>query len=63
MILVPSPPKIVKESITDEIILQVATIGNQYFTPFVIDCEAEGESDNFADKDQYYILFGYHPES
>jgi len=43
MILVQSPPRIVKESITDEIFFQVPTDENQKVRPFVIDCKAEGE--------------------
>jgi len=43
MILVQSPPRIVKESITDEVLFQVATVQNQNVRPFEIDCEAEGE--------------------
>lgn len=43
MILVQSPPRIVKEPYTDELLFQVATVQNQNVRPFVIDCEAEGE--------------------
>ncbi|KAL4121128.1 hypothetical protein QTP88_013693 [Uroleucon formosanum] len=41
--IIQSPPRIVKESITDEVLFQVATVQNQNVRPFVIDCEAEGE--------------------
>jgi len=44
MILVQSPPKIVIEPYTDELLFHVATVENQQVIPFIIECEAEGVS-------------------
>lgn len=40
---VPSPPRIVKQPPTDELLFQVATQQNENDKPFIIECEAEGE--------------------
>ncbi|CAH1721316.1 neuroglian-like [Aphis gossypii] len=40
--LIQSPPRIVNEPYSDEVLFQVATVENQQVKPFVIKCEAEG---------------------
>ncbi|XP_075216737.1 neuroglian isoform X2 [Lycorma delicatula] len=40
---VPSPPRIVKQPPTEELLFQVATQQNENDKPFIIECEAEGE--------------------
>lgn len=42
-LLVQSPPRIVKEPSTDELLFQVTSFQNENDKPFIIDCEAEGE--------------------
>ncbi|XP_026272122.1 neuroglian isoform X2 [Frankliniella occidentalis] len=41
--LVQSPPRIVKQPPTDELLFQVVTQQNENDKPFIIECEAEGE--------------------
>ncbi|XP_054278770.1 neuroglian isoform X2 [Macrosteles quadrilineatus] len=41
--LIQSPPRIVKQPPTDELLFQVATQQNENDKPFIIECEAEGE--------------------
>ncbi|XP_039276536.1 neuroglian isoform X2 [Nilaparvata lugens] len=41
--IVPSPPRIVKQPPTDELLFQVASQQNENDKPFIIECEAEGE--------------------
>jgi len=43
IVLVQSPPRIVKEPPVDELLFQVVTNQNENDKPFIIDCEAEGE--------------------
>jgi len=43
IILVQSPPNIVKEPFVDELLFQVPTHQYENDKPFKIDCEAEGE--------------------
>ncbi|PSN43067.1 Neuroglian, partial [Blattella germanica] len=38
-----SPPRIVKQPPTDELLFQVAQQQNENDKPFIIECEAEGE--------------------
>lgn len=38
-----SPPRIVKQPPTDEMLFQVAQQSNENDKPFIIECEAEGE--------------------
>jgi hypothetical protein len=40
---VQSPPRIVKQPPTDELLFQVAQQQNENDKPFIIECEAEGE--------------------
>lgn len=40
---VQSPPRIVKQPPTDELLFQVAVLSNENDKPFIIECEAEGE--------------------
>ncbi|CRL00915.1 CLUMA_CG014325, isoform A [Clunio marinus] len=40
--LVHSPPRIIKQPISEEMLFQVASFGDSE-KPFVIECEAEGE--------------------
>ena len=42
-ILVQSPPKIIKEPPTDELLFQVKSKPSDNDKPFIIECEAEGE--------------------
>lgn len=41
--IIQSPPRIVKQPPTDELLFQVATQQNENDKPFIIECEAEGE--------------------
>lgn len=41
--LIQSPPRIVKQPPTDELLFQVAQQANENDKPFIIECEAEGE--------------------
>lgn len=41
--LIQSPPRIVKQPPTDELLFQVVTQQNENDKPFIIECEAEGE--------------------
>lgn len=41
--LVHSPPRIIKQPPTDELLYQVAQQSNENDKPFLIECEAEGE--------------------
>lgn len=41
--LIQSPPRIVKQPPTDEVLFQVAVQQNENDKPFIIECEAEGE--------------------
>lgn len=41
--IVHSPPRIVKQPPTDEMLFQVAQQSNENDKPFIIECEAEGE--------------------
>jgi len=52
MILVQSPPRIVNEPYSDEVLFQVATVENQQVKPFEIKCEAEG-----VPAPKYYKLY------
>lgn len=52
VILVQSPPNIIKEPSADEILFQVAIDQYSNDKPFIIDCEAEGEP-----VPKYYKLF------
>lgn len=38
-----TPPKIIKQPPTDEVLYQVAQQSNENDKPFLIECEAEGE--------------------
>lgn len=38
-----SPPKIIKQPSSDEVLYQVANKSNENDKPFLIECEAEGE--------------------
>jgi hypothetical protein len=40
---VQSPPRIIKQPPTDELLFQVAQQQNENDKPFIIECEAEGE--------------------
>ena len=40
---VQSPPKIIKEPPTDELLFQVKSRADENDKPFIIECEAEGE--------------------
>jgi len=41
--LIHSPPKIIKQPPSDELLYQVALQANENDKPFLIECEAEGE--------------------
>lgn len=41
--IVHSPPRIIKQPPTDELLYQVAQQQNENDKPFLIECEAEGE--------------------
>lgn len=38
-----SPPQIIKQPPTDELLFQVALQSNENDKPFIVECEAEGE--------------------
>jgi hypothetical protein len=40
---VQSPPKIIKQPPTDELLFQVKTRADESDKPFIIECEADGE--------------------
>ena len=42
-VLVQSPPRIVKQPPTDELLFQVKSRADENDKPFIIECEAEGE--------------------
>ena len=41
--LIQSPPKIIKQPPTDELLFQVKTRADESDKPFIIECEADGE--------------------
>lgn len=54
IVLVQSPPRIVKEPPVDELLFQVVTNQNENDKPFIIDCEAEGEP-----APKYYSFYNF----
>ena len=43
LLVVQSPPRIIKQPPTDELLFQVKTRADESDKPFIIECEADGE--------------------
>jgi len=55
---VQSPPRIIKQPPTDELLFQVARQQNENDKPFIIECEAEGEP-----APKYVLLYLFGPKN